>query len=204
MKVKVCGICNIDDALAAVDAGADYLGFIVFPGSPRYISPNAIKPIAARLPKHITTVAVTVNPDTGAVHQLLDECDIVQLHGDETPEFVARFDVARIWKAIHLDSAVKLKLMAQYPVSAFVVDSMVKGLRGGTGVCCDWELAAQAAAKYRVILAGGINADNAVEAARAVNPYGLDIASGVELRPGVKDHDKIKQLFDNLRKENII
>lgn len=206
MKVKVCGICNLDDALAAADAGADYLGFIVFPGSPRYISPDAIKPIAARLPKHVSTVAVAVNPDADAVHQLLDECgiDIVQLHGDETPEFIAGFDISRIWKAVHLDSPARIGLMAQYPVSAFVADSMVKGLRGGTGVRCDWELAARAAEKYRVILAGGVNPDNAVEAARAVKPYGLDLASGVELRPGVKDHDKIKRLFDNLRKENII
>ncbi len=206
MKVKICGITNIDDAMVAAEAGADYLGFIVFPKSPRYVAPETIREITAQLPGTVKKVGVFVNPEPELVQEVIDHCgiDIVQLHGDESPEFASLYSRNKVWKAVHLTDAAQIDDFAAYPVSAFVVDSMVKGLRGGTGICCDWQLAAQAAARFDVMLAGGINADNAVEAVRAVSPYGLDVASGVEKSPGLKDHEKIRNLFNNLKKANII
>lgn len=206
MKVKICGITNLDDAMVAAEAGADYLGFIVFPKSPRNVAPETIREITAQLPGNVMKVGVFVNPEPELVDEVVGHCgiDIVQLHGDEPPEYASRYPRDKVWKAVHLTDEAQIEGFAAYPVSALVVDSMVKGLRGGTGVRCDWRLAAQAAARFDVMLAGGINAENAVEAVRAVNPYGLDVASGVEKSPGLKDHKKIKDLFSNLKKLNII
>lgn len=205
MKVKICGITSYDDAAAAVDAGADYLGFILYSRSPRYIAPADIAKITSRLSREIKKVGVFVNETAENIRTAMAEAglDIAQLHGDESPEFAAGFNQTNVWKAMHVTESGQLESLAEYPVDAFVVDSMVKDQRGGTGICCDWGLAAAAAGRFKVMLAGGITPDNAVEAVQQVKPYGLDIASGVELQPGVKDHNKINTLFENLKKANL-
>lgn len=206
MKVKICGITNIPDALAAAASGADYLGFVFHPRSPRYVSPATVSEIAAALPSpRPELVGVFVNPAPAELRAILEQCplDIIQLHGDEDPGFAVSLSPRRVWKAWHLDSEDQLPALNAFPAAAIVVDSRSGQQRGGTGVVCDWSLAARAAAVSRIFLAGGITPDNAVNAANTVKPFGLDLSSGVESSPGIKNHDAIRLLFENLKHANI-
>lgn len=193
VKVKICGITNLDDALAAIDCGADALGFVFFKGSPRYISHEKAGAIIKKLPSFTTTVGVFVNEKVEEVEKMiiLTGIDIVQLHGNEPPEIcnISR----RIIKAIRVKSLESLDPLKHYKnkVSAFLLDTFTPDIFGGTGQIFNWDVAVDAKQFGRIILAGGLRPDNIAEAVRRVRPYGVDVSSGIELEKGEKDHKKM-------------
>lgn len=201
VKIKICGITNIDDAMAAVDYGADALGFNFFKKSPRYVDPHKAAEIIARLPPFIVPVAVFVNEREERIREILQSACIhgVQFHGDETPEFCQRFGNSVI-KAFQIKDKESIKHMAHYRVSAYLLDSYREGARGGTGATFDWHLAVVAKTFGRIILAGGLNPDNVAEAVKLVQPYGVDVAGGVEREKGIKDHTKLKKFIVEVRR----
>lgn len=195
--VKICGITNLPDALAAAALGADFLGFIFAENSPRRVTRETARTIIAALPEKVRTVGVFVNSPMPAVAETLADCglDIAQLHGDESAENARLLGVERVWKAFHLTGAADLAAAADFPAAAILADTMLPGQRGGTGIVGDWELARQLARRRNLVLAGGVKPGNIAEAARLVAPYAIDIGSGVEAAPGRKDHRKLQQLF---------
>jgi len=200
VKIKICGITNIDDAMAAVDYGADALGFNFYKKSPRYIEPHKAAEIIAQLPPFIVPVAIFVNEREDRIRETLSSACIhgVQFHGDETPEFCQRFG-NHVIKAFQVKDKESIKHMAHYRVSAYLLDSYREGLRGGTGETFDWHLAVVAKTFGRIILAGGLNPDNVAEAVKLVQPYGVDVAGGVEREKGIKDHGKLKKFISEAR-----
>ena len=201
VKVKICGITNVDDAMAAVDFGADALGFVFYHGSPRYISPDDAAEIAGKLPPFITSVGVFVDEKTEEIEKVIASTgiDVIQLHGDETPD-MCRFS-RRIIKAIRVKSLESLDTLVNYKdrVSAFVLDTFAPDIFGGTGLIFNWDIAEYAKQFGRVILAGGLTPDNISEAVRRVRPYGVDVSSGVELKKGKKDHNKLKLFIERAK-----
>ena len=193
-KIKICGIKTVDDALTAMEAGADLIGFNFYPKSPRYIEVGTCRDIMAGMRKygHITYVGVFVNAPAADVRATLETCglNLAQLHGDETPEMVQSF-YGRAFKAFR-GIPHDLNGFAREDVPALLVDASVKGAYGGTGVTADWKGAAQLAGNYPLLLAGGLTPRNVVEAVRRVRPWGVDVASGVESSPGLKDAGKMK------------
>jgi len=200
VKIKICGITNIDDAMAAVDYGADALGFNFYRKSPRYIDPRKAAEIIAQLPPFIVPVAIFVNEREEKIREILVSACIhgVQFHGDETPEFCQRFG-NHVIKAFQVKDKESIKHMAHYRVSAYLLDSYREGVRGGTGETFDWHLAVVAKTFGRIILAGGLNPDNVAEAVKLVQPYGVDVAGGVEREKGIKDHAKLKKFIVEVR-----
>lgn len=201
MKIKICGITNLDDALTAADLGADALGFNFYKKSPRYIEPEKAADIIAQLPPIIMPIAVFVNEREERIREVQKTTCIqtIQLHGDESPEFCSRFG-ARVIKAFQVKDKETIKHMAHYHVGAFLLDSYRNGQRGGTGATFDWHLAVVAKTFGRIILAGGLTPENAAEAVKLVQPYGVDVASGVEREPGIKDHAKLKKFITEVRR----
>jgi phosphoribosylanthranilate isomerase len=201
VKIKICGITNIEDAMAAVDMGADALGFNFYKKSPRFIEPQKAAEIIAQLPPFIVPIAIFVNESEDKILEALKSACIhgVQFHGDETPEFCQRFG-NHVIKAFQVKDKESLKHMSHYRVSAYLLDSYKEGMRGGTGETFDWHLAVVAKTFGRVILAGGLNPDNVAEAVKLVQPYGVDVAGGVEREKGVKDHGKMKKFITEVRR----
>jgi phosphoribosylanthranilate isomerase len=200
VRVKICGITNLDDALRTVEAGADALGFVFFQGSPRNVSPDAVAEIIRRLPPFVQTVGLFVNENPETVNAISDQCglDLVQLHGDEPPEYCA--DIRRrIIKAIRVKDASSLNAMADYPVAACLLDAWSPAARGGTGTTFNWDIAAGAAASQPIILAGGLTPDNVADAIAAVKPYAVDVSSGVESAPGIKDVGLVARFIRSCR-----
>lgn len=194
VRVKICGITSVDDALAAVEAGADALGFMFYAPSPRAVRSGVVTEIISELPPFVGKVGVFVNPSEEEVLHAIATCglDAVQFHGHEAPEFCARFGV-KVIKAFRVQDAESLKALPGYPVDAWLLDSYVPGQFGGTGSQFNWDLALEARKLgCPVILAGGLTPDNAAEAARRVQPFALDVSSGVESAPGRKDHAKVR------------
>jgi phosphoribosylanthranilate isomerase len=189
--VKICGVTSIDDALACVDAGADAVGFNFWPRSTRHVPVERAAAIAKRLPPNVRTFGVFVDPSEVDVDRAFASgaIDLVQLHGDETPDFCRRFS-GRYIKALRLRDDASLARMAEYNCDFVLVDADTPGY-GGSGERADVALAARAAAARRVILAGGLTPDNVAAAVAAVRPYGVDVAGGVEREPGVKDWIKV-------------
>jgi len=183
MFVKICGITRLEDALAAVDAGANAIGFVFWPNSPRFLDPHRARAIAARLPPFVTPVGLFVNQPreyVGGVASLV-RLGAVQLHGDETPEFAASI-AAPVIRALPIDRA------QAWPEGAtLLLDAHDPVQRGGTGRTIDWMAAAAIAARRRVLLAGGLTPDNVAGAIAQVHPFGIDVSSGVERAPGIKD-----------------
>jgi len=201
MLIKICGITRPEDAKAAVDAGANALGFVFWPGSPRFIDPYRARAIVRRLPPFITPVGLFVNQPRdyiGGVASLV-RLGAVQLHGDEPPEFAASIDWPII-KALPVDRAAAWPAGTNDTMLLLDVHDPVK--RGGTGQTIDWSAAAAIAAKRRVLLAGGLTPENVAEAVERVRPFGIDVSSGVERAPGVKDERKISALFERLHAIN--
>jgi len=193
MFVKICGITRLEDALAAVDAGANAIGFVFWPNSPRFIDPHRARAIAAQLPPSVTPVGLFVNQPREYVNGVasLVRLGAVQLHGDETPEFAASIAAAPVIRALAVDKA------AAWPEGAtLLLDAHDPVQRGGTGRTIDWMAAAAIAARRRVLLAGGLTPDNVAGAIAQVRPFGIDVSSGVERAPGVKDHQRIRALFE--------
>lgn len=201
IKIKICGITNFDDALAATEAGADALGFNFYKKSPRYIDPGKTAEIIAQLPPFVMPVAVFVNEREEKVRDIMFTTGIkvLQFHGDERPEFCERFGTRTI-KAFQVKDKESLKHMVHYHVSALLLDSYRRGVRGGTGEIFDWHLAVVAKTFGRVILAGGLTPENVAEAVKLVQPYGVDVAGGVEKEKGIKDHAKMKKFITEVRK----
>jgi phosphoribosylanthranilate isomerase len=192
MFVKICGITQLEDALAAVDAGANAIGFVFWPKSPRCIDPYRARAIAAQLPPFVTAVGLFVNQPREYVNAVasLVRLGAVQLHGDETPECAASI-AAPVIKALSVDDA------QAWPAGAtLLLDAHDPVQRGGTGRTIDWIAAAAIAARRRVLLAGGLTPDNVADAIAQVRPFGIDVSSGVERAPGVKDHRRLKALFE--------
>jgi phosphoribosylanthranilate isomerase len=196
VKVKICGITNLDDALLAVDAGADALGFVFFGPSPRNISPEQAGAIIRRLPPFIQTVGLFVNESLPTINETADACglDIIQLHGEESAVFCTGVK-RRVLKALRVKDITSLEPMASYQVSAFLLDAWSPTARGGTGQTFNWDIAASAAKEGKIVLAGGLTTGNITDAIRQVRPYGVDVSSGVEVTPGKKDAVKIHEFI---------
>jgi phosphoribosylanthranilate isomerase len=201
VQIKICGITNIEDGLAAASAGADALGFVFHPPSPRYVTPGRARQIIGSLPQAVCTVGVFVNLAAAEVLQITELCglDFIQLHGGETREYCRRFPRERLIKALSFLSEDEFAAMADYPVRAFLVDAHDPVRFGGTGKTCDWNLARKAAARHPLILAGGLSEENIITALEAVCPPAVDISSGVETVPGKKDHEKIRSVIAAVR-----
>jgi phosphoribosylanthranilate isomerase len=196
VKVKICGITNLDDALLAVDAGADALGFVFFGASPRNVSPEQASAIIRRLPPFIQTVGLFVNESLSTINETADACglDIIQLHGEESPDFCTGVK-RRVLKALRVRNITSLEPMPSYRVSAFLLDTWSPNAQGGTGQTFNWDIAAAAAGNGKIVLAGGLTTDNIADAIRQVRPYGVDVSSGVEVTHGKKDAVKINEFI---------
>ncbi|MBU0652588.1 MAG: phosphoribosylanthranilate isomerase [Proteobacteria bacterium] len=200
-QIKICGITNLADALCAAACGVDAIGFIFHPVSPRYITPKRAKEIIAALPAEIATVGVFVNREAEEVAQTVEDCglDLIQLHGDESPEYCRRFPPERVIKAVFPRMPEELRALDAYDVLAFLADFREAGRFGGTGKRADWGLAARLGKIRPLILAGGLGIGNIGEALAAVAPGAVDINSGCERAPGVKDHDRMRRIVGMIR-----
>lgn len=201
IKIKICGITNLDDAMAAAENGADALGFNFYKKSPRYVDPGKAAEIIHQLPPFITPVAVFVNEREEKIRdiQFTTGIKVLQFHGDERPEFCDRF-ATRVIKAFQVKDKESIKHMAHFHVGAFLLDSYKDGVRGGTGTTFDWHLAVVAKTFGRVVLAGGLTPENVAEAVKLVQPYGVDVAGGVEREKGFKDYVKLKKFITEVRR----
>jgi len=194
VKVKICGITNQVDATAATEAGADALGFVFCEQSPRRVSVEAAAEIIRGLPPFLVKVGVFVNAPTDLVYRSIAQCglNLLQFHGDETPEYCVQFGLMNM-KAFRIRDQDSLLQLPVYHTDAWLLDAYVPGTLGGTGQRFDWELAVQARDLGRpIFLAGGLTAENVGEAVRQVRPYAVDVSSGVEAAPGKKDHEKVR------------
>lgn len=203
MKVKVCGITSYRDASMALSLGADALGFNFFPRSPRYIAPAAARRIVDRLPPFVTKVAVYVNASD--LYELEKDAlnagvDVLQLHGDETPEYCREFSHWRLIKTLRIGEGFLPEDLEKYPVSAFLLDTRNPRLYGGTGKTFDWKLAGTIRTKRPLILAGGLCAENVADAIRTVRPYAVDVCSGVESAPGKKERRKLVAFMNEVHR----
>ncbi|HET8540700.1 MAG TPA: phosphoribosylanthranilate isomerase [Anaeromyxobacter sp.] len=202
VKVKICGITRLEDALSAVRLDADALGFNFWPRSKRYLPPADARAIVRRLPAFVSAVGVFVDPSREEVLRAVDQSGIgiAQLHGDEPPELCASLPVP-VLKGIRLAGPREVAQLAAYEVMGFLLDAPSAGY-GGSGTTCDWSLAAAVARELPVVLAGGLTPDNVADAVRTVRPWAVDVASGVESAPGVKDEDRMR-LFVERAKEAV-
>jgi len=202
MKVKVCGITSYEDAVLALDCGADALGFNFFANSPRYIDPEAARSIIGRIPPFAITVGLFVNV---AEHEhVMDTArragvQVLQLHGNETPEYCRALSDWPLIKALRIGTNPIRKNLEKYPVRAFLLDVKDDNLFGGTGKTFDWNLARGIERIRPVILAGGLLAGNVGDSIRIVKPYGVDVCSGVESIPGKKDAVKLAEFMNEVR-----
>ncbi len=204
--VKICGITNVEDACVAIEAGADMLGFIFYPPSPRYVTPEHAREIVLAIRDSrfaIRAVGVFVNESLAHIRPVMETAslDLAQLHGSESVEMVRELG-ARAYKSIQardLDTA--RALMANYRASvngnipAFIADAPPAQLPGGNGVVADWSVAREIAREFPILLAGGLNVENVRAAIAQVQPFGVDVSSGVEREPGLKDHAKVREFI---------
>ncbi len=201
MKVKICGITRLEDAELAVELGAWAIGFLLWPESKRYVDPGMAAGIARRLRRQVETVGVFVNQPLDEVVALVETIGLsyVQLHGDEGPSYcqaISQRTGAKVIKAARIKHASDLREIDRYRVDLHLLDAgTADGTYGGTGKTWDWSLVATRRSKIPFLLAGGLNVDNIADAIAATHPWGLDLSSGVEVSPGVKDHNKLRALF---------
>jgi phosphoribosylanthranilate isomerase len=202
VRVKICGITNPDDARLAAELGADALGFIFYHKSPRYVVPETAREIIAQLPPFVSSVGVFVNEEAAVVRDLAARVglDWIQTHGQESPEYCRSLG-RRVVKGFTIQDAGSVKELAPFQgaVQAFLLDTYKKGQVGGTGETFDWELARQAKKYGQIVLAGGLTPENVAQAIRAVQPQAVDTASGTELAPGRKDHEKLRAFFEAIK-----
>jgi len=197
IKVKICGITNINDAYSAAECGVDALGFIFYPKSQRYVAPAEAKEMIQKLPSEIIRVGVFVNHEIQEVKEIAQFCglDLIQLHGDESPEYCAQFPISSLIKAVFCQTEEEIRELRNYPVAAILMDARDAGHYGGTGKNSDWRLAIKVKEMYPLILAGGLNRKNIGEAIGRVRPHAVDINSGAEISPGKKDPNKIREIM---------
>lgn len=198
VRIKICGITNLEDALLATGLGANALGFIFYAKSPRSVEPEAAREIIRQLPPFVLSVGVFVDEEAGVVQELAARVglDWVQLHGQESPEYCRSLG-RRVLKGFRIKDEDSLEELQTYrgAVQAFLLDTYKKGQTGGTGETFDWELARKAQDYGPIVLAGGLTADNVAQAVAAAQPQAVDVASGVEAAPGKKDPEKLRAFF---------
>lgn len=204
LKIKICGLTNAEDAAVAVEAGADAVGFVFHRKSPRCAETSAVKAIIRELPPFVLPIGVFVNEEPKVVRDVMDSCGLAlaQLHGDETAAYCETLG-RPVLKAIRLRDRGSFLALAEFQgragVRGFLVDAFSPDAYGGTGQLADWSLAAEAAAVARILLAGGLTPENVAQAVGQVRPYGVDVSSGVEARPGKKDHAKVRAFVQAVR-----
>lgn len=200
VKVKVCGTTRLKDALWAVECGADAIGFIFYKKSPRSVTPKTAKEICSKLPPFVNRVGVFVNETAEKINRIVERCglNVVQLHGDESPAFCRKIKT-RVVKAVRVKDSASLKELSKYEVDGFLLDTYKPDQWGGTGKVFDWELAERANKYGPVIIAGGLKPRNVKAAIKKVQPYGVDVSSGVEESPGKKDPKKVKAFLKAVR-----
>lgn len=199
-RVKICGITNLEDALYAAECGADALGFVLYEKSPRYIRNNKVYEIVKKLPPFVKTVGLFVNAGLDYVLDAVDYChlNLVQLHGDEDLEFCKEVKKKTgVIKAIRVKGSESIKEIQQFSsvIRTFLLDAYIEGTYGGTGASFDWELVHQAKEFGDIVIAGGLNRENILEVVKNIKPYGVDVSSGVEISPGKKDKEKVKDFI---------
>jgi phosphoribosylanthranilate isomerase len=201
-KIKICGITNLDDALAAAESGADALGFVFFKDSPRAILPEKAATIIVKLPAFITAVGVFANESRDEIQKAAEVTgiDVIQLHGNESPD-ACRLS-RRVIKGIRVKNIESLEPLKKYEglVSAILLDTFTPHMLGGTGQVFNWEIAVEAKKFGRIILAGGLTPENISEAIRRVKPYAVDVSSGVEMEKGKKDHQKMRLFIERAKR----
>jgi phosphoribosylanthranilate isomerase len=198
--IKICGITNLTDALMAVSAGADALGFNFYRPSPRYIDPARAREIIDQLPEKVIKVGVFVNEESLTSIAEESGIDALQLHGDESPEFCSSLDGWFVIKTLPVDDQFDSNKWLDYQVDAIMLDAKHSTLRGGTGQVIDWSLAQTVQQMgARLVLAGGLSPDNVGQAIRAVKPYAVDACSALESSPGKKDEQKVRAFIEAIR-----
>jgi len=213
-KVKICGLTSLADAQAAAEAGADMLGFIFYPRSPRFVEPAHAAAIIASI-QHmalpVSTVGLFVDAPLPAIQETLRLCrlDFVQLHGGEPPHLLEMLQ-PQAFKALRPTSLDEAAAEAEWYADLgppdgpqLLLDAYHPQLHGGTGQVGDWAIAAALAPRYRILLAGGLTPDNVRQAVRQVRPWGVDVSSGVEAAPGQKDHDKVRRFVAEAKRGNV-
>lgn len=197
IRVKICGITTIEDALFCIAEGVCALGFNFYLKSPRYIDPLKANEIIRQLPPFVSAVGLFVNEDINSVENIikLSGIDTVQFHGDETADYCRHFKGIRIIKAFRIKKKDDMKIIFGYDVNGYLLDSYHPRLYGGTGLAFSWDILKSLSNKDRIIVAGGIKPDNVANLLQNVTPYGIDICSGVEKKPGLKDKTKIKEMM---------
>ncbi len=201
VKVKICGITRLEDALLAIKLGADALGFNFYRQSPRYISPSEAKEIINELPKKVIKVGVFVNEEAEIVKSVKSSCslDYLQFHGKENPIYCQEFS-GQYYKAFRVSELWDIDEIKIYPEECFLLDTYEEDLPGGTGKKFNWDIARHASQYGKVILAGGLTPENVTEAIQYARPFAVDVASGVESEPGVKDPKKLKAFIGAVKK----
>ncbi|VAW36934.1 Phosphoribosylanthranilate isomerase [hydrothermal vent metagenome] len=200
IRIKICGITNMEDALLAVESGADMLGFVFWDKSPRSVTPEAAALIIEKLPPEVTTVGVFVDEDPVKVADIKKSAglSLVQLHGSESPAY-CRAMQGRFIKALRVKDAASLRGLSEYGAEAILLDTFVKGRPGGTGAAFDWSLLTGMDYAGGVILAGGLTPDNVEDALSHYSPLAVDVSSGVEAEPGKKDPAKVGAFIEKVR-----
>ena len=203
-KIKICGIKTVNDALAAIDAGANLIGFNFYPKSPRYVEVGHCRGIMSTVRQigRVTCVGVFVNSSVAEIRATMETCglSLAQLHGDEKAEMLSELD-GKAFKAFR-GVPESVDSFARQDAPALLVDASVKGVYGGSGVTADWDGATELAKKYPLLLAGGLTPENVAEAVGRVKPWGVDVASGVESAPGEKDPNRMKAFVRAVREES--
>lgn len=198
--VKICGLTNLEDTMDAIELGADFLGFNFYPDSPRYLEPDRAKDIFREIPGGVTKVGIFVNADYQLVTDMaIDlELDYLQFHGDETPDFCNQFGRSW-WKAFRPQTEKDLEEISPYKSEWLLIDSFVEKAFGGTGIVSNWDLAKKAKKYGSLILSGGLKSENVEMALSSVKPYAVDVASGVESSPGVKERSKMEEFIKRVK-----
>ena len=200
--IKICGITNMDDAAAAVAAGADLLGFNFYKPSPRYITPQKAREIVRRFPSEVLKVGVFVNEELADVHTIMRVAGLgaLQLHGDESPEYCSKFPGCCVIKTFAVTDTFDVHAAEAYEVDGIMLDTKHNHLRGGTGRVFDWSIARQAALTIpNLYLAGGLSPENVENAIKTVRPYAVDACSALEDRPGIKNHERMRVFINTVR-----
>jgi phosphoribosylanthranilate isomerase len=204
VKVKICGITNVADAVTAAEADADAIGLMFYEKSPRNISIAIAREIVRELPQHIIKVGVFVDPSEEIVMRAIADCslNVLQFHGNESPEFCTQFGLMSM-KAFRIRDAESLRALPLFLTDAWLLDAFSEDKLGGTGEKFNWDLAVEARKLGRpIFLAGGLTPENVAEAVRKVNPFAVDVSSGVELSPGKKDRAKVRAFIEAAKNIN--
>jgi len=202
VKVKICGITNEEDAVASVNFGCDAVGFVFYKKSSRYITPDIARAIAKKLPRQVVKVGVFVNAQEKSIKDIAKSCnlDILQFHGDESPEFCRKFKGYKIIKAFRVKNEVDLEKVLKYQTFAYLFDTFTKSKVGGTGKKFDWKLIRHInKIKRPIFLSGGLTAKNVKNALEVVKPHWVDVSSSVEIKQGKKDHKKVKEFIRTVK-----